>query len=51
MGERQQPLFNLSFNGSVKVASTDERLARLLQQDFVSTTLTMGCGGENPAWH
>jgi len=26
MGERQQPLFNLSFNGSVKVASTDERL-------------------------
>ena len=26
MGERRQPLFNLSFNGSVKVASTDERL-------------------------
>ena len=26
MGERQRPLFNLSFNRSVKVASTDERL-------------------------
>ena len=26
MGERRRPLFDLSFNGSVKVASTDERL-------------------------